>query len=565
MADEADDVWNPQEQVFHNAVREYVISLLLFMALYGISFIVTTKFRKRSERDDFYQADDDAWVYRISLWICTFTLAVLVAAVLLLPISIISNEILLIYPKSWYMKWLNSSLIHGLWNHVFLFSNLSLFILMPFAYFFTESEGFMGSKKGIMARVYETFVVLFLLGVLVVGLVWVASALLDQDTASRESLLNFWNFYLPYLYSCISLLGVLLLLVCTPLGFARLFTVVGQLLVKPRSSEPGLYYHVTKWSPHLVVLDVLNNRLDFMTNIEEDIYSAKFEEDNLLRKLKDKLSPISLPVKQDLRKRLLEVQTERKKLERRQKASVWQRNLGYPLVMLLLLAMTGIAVFIVSIHTLGLLFGGAALPVGVQDIGLGQASLSMFGVLGASVEIILILYLMVASVVGFYSVPLFSRIRPTKANTPMTMVIANCLVLLIMSSALPVLSRTIGITHFDLLGYFGRFNWLGNFYIVLLYNVVFAVGTGLCLVKKFTVSVRRELYARLRMYSPVTRRRQSRTESMSSSVSHTANGISSTMAASANPANDAAATMATGSNSTNENLSNGTAHSIKSD
>ncbi|KAI8513572.1 Limb region 1 -like protein [Branchiostoma belcheri] len=373
MAEEsADDVWNPQEQVFHNAVREYVISLLLFMALYGISFIVTTKFRKRSERDDFYQADDDAWVYRISsetrdrsslldsesdffargvnlveavyirahrptlnrdggqhklsgtydpllrshvsdvtfqeLWICTFTLAVSAAAVLLLPISIISNEILLIYPKSWYMKWLNSSLIHGLWNHVFLFSNLSLFILMPFAYFFTESEGFMGSKKGIMARVYETFVVLFLLGVLVVGLVWVASALLDQDTASRESLL-----------------------ICTPLGFARLFTVVGQLLVKPR----------------------------FMTNIEEDIYSAKFEEDNLLRKLKDKLSPISLPDKQDLRKRLLEVQTERKKLERRQKASAWQRNLGYPLVMLLLLALTGTAVFIVSIHTLGLLFGEA--------------------------------------------------------------------------------------------------------------------------------------------------------------------------------------------------------------
>ncbi|KAI8513574.1 Limb region 1 -like protein [Branchiostoma belcheri] len=205
---------------------------------------------------------------------------------------------------------------------------------------------------------------------------------------------------------------------------------------------------------------------------------------------------------------------------------------------------------------------GTVLILG-KDIGLGQASLSMFGVLGASVEIVLILYLMVASVVGFYSVPLFSRIRPTKASTPMTMVIANCLVLLTMSSALPVLSRTIGITHFDLLGYFGRFNWLGNFYIVLLYNVVFAVGTGLCLVKKFSVSVRRELYARLRMYSPVTRRRQSRTESMS--VAHTANGMTATMAASLNPANETGAATATGSNSTNENLSNGTAHSIKSD
>ncbi len=35
----------------------------------------------------------------------------------------------------------------GLWNLVFLFSNLSLVFLMPFAYFFTESEGFAGSKK----------------------------------------------------------------------------------------------------------------------------------------------------------------------------------------------------------------------------------------------------------------------------------------------------------------------------------------------------------------------------------------------------------------------------------
>lgn len=38
----------------------------------------------------------------------------------------------------------------GLWNLVFLFSNISLVFLMPFAYFFTESEGFVGSKKVIM-------------------------------------------------------------------------------------------------------------------------------------------------------------------------------------------------------------------------------------------------------------------------------------------------------------------------------------------------------------------------------------------------------------------------------
>lgn len=50
-----------------------------------------------------------------------------------------------------------------------------------------------------------------------------------------------------------------------------------------------------------------------------------------------------------------------------------------------------------------------------------------------------------------------------------------------------------GITRFDLLGDFGRFNWLGNFYIVLSYNLLFAVVTTLCLVRKFTSAVREEL------------------------------------------------------------------------
>ncbi|XP_009960010.1 PREDICTED: protein LMBR1L-like, partial [Leptosomus discolor] len=163
--------------------------------------------------------DEDAAVNRIALGLCTFTLAVALGAVLLLPFSIISNEVLLSFPQNYYIQWLNGSLVHGLWNLVFLFSNLSLVFLMPFAYFFTESEGFAGSKKGIMARVYETSVVLLLL------------------TPGRQSLYDLWEYYLPYLYSCISLFGVLLLLLCTPFGLSIMFTVTGKLLVKPRLLE----------------------------------------------------------------------------------------------------------------------------------------------------------------------------------------------------------------------------------------------------------------------------------------------------------------------------------------
>ena len=35
-------------------------------------------------------------------------------------------------------------------------------------------------------------------------------------------------------------------------------------------------------------------------------------------------------------------------------------------------------------------------------------------------------------------------------------VIANCLIILLLSSALPLLARTLGITNFDLLGDYGK-------------------------------------------------------------------------------------------------------------
>lgn len=60
-----------------------------------------------------------------------------------------------------------------------------------------------------------------------------------------------------------------------------------------------------------------------------------------------------------------------------------------------------------------------------------------------------------------------------------------------------------GITNFDLLGDFGAIEWLGNFQIVLLYNLIFGIATAFCLINKFTATVRQELCTRLviRMFS----------------------------------------------------------------
>ncbi|XP_045693770.1 limb region 1 protein homolog isoform X1 [Phyllostomus hastatus] len=459
---EAQDEVSAREQHFHSQVREFTICFLLFAALYAVSYVVITRYRRKSDEHE----DEEAIVNRISLSLSTFTLAVSAGAVLLLPFSIVSNEVLLSFPHSYYIQWLNGSLIHGLWNLASLFSNLCLFVLMPFAFFFLESEGFAGLKKGIRARILETLVMLVLLALLILGMVWVASALVDRDAASMESLYDLWEFYLPYLYSCISLMGCLLLLLCTPVGLSRMFTVMGQLLVKPAILE----------------------------DLDEQIYIITLEEEALQRRLNGRSSSAEHSAEPREQEQELEnVRALKTKLERRKKASAWERNLVYPAVMVLLLIVTSISVLLVACNILRLLVDETAMPKGTRGPGIGSASLSAFGFVGAALEIILIFYLMVSSVVGFYSLRFFGDFLPKKDDTTMTKIIGNCVSLLVLSSALPVMSRTLGITRFDLLGDFGRFNWLGNFYIVLSYNLLFAVVTTLCLVRKFTSAVREEL------------------------------------------------------------------------
>ncbi|CAH0702754.1 unnamed protein product [Spodoptera exigua] len=515
-----DDEADLREQIFHNNVREQIIFLLLFILLYLVSFMLIEKFRRRDSEDYFTGDEDEVKVYRISLWLCTFALAVSLGSALLLPVSIVSNEVLILYPNSYYVKWLNSSLIQGLWNHVFLFSNLSMFVFLPFAYLFSESSGFPGCR-GLKGRVYETFIVLALLGVAMLGLAYVISAWLEGDSSSIDALLNLWT-YLPFLYSCVSFVGVLMLLVFTPLGFVRLFGVVGGVLVKPQ----------------------------FLRDLNEEYYVYSFEEDTIRRRINNAVSTgvgyispepmypdrgdISAPLDADvsitkdsqraavkrgketpllrlrngalqagLNDRLHRVVAMRKEVEGQRKTSSLQRNVVYPLAMLLLLALTTITVLMVLQNTLELLIGIKALPLSTRQFTLGIASLSKLGCAGAVLEAFLIVYLYAASLTGLGTPLRALRLLPRARRTPLARIIAHCTLLLAYSTAHPLLVKMLGITNFDLLGEFGRIEWLGNFKLVLLYNAIFAGTVTLCLVSKFTASVRRELYNRFRRIADV--------------------------------------------------------------
>ncbi|KAF7995385.1 hypothetical protein HCN44_006492 [Aphidius gifuensis] len=499
-----DDDADLREQLFHNTVRENIIFLLLFLILCTSSYALIARFRRKDREDYFSVDEDEATVYRISLWLCTVALAVSVGATLLLPISIASNEVLIIYPNSYYVQWLNSSLIQGLWNHVFLFSNLSLFVFLPFAYLFTESEGFVGYKKGVKARVCETITVLVLLGTLVFGMTYVLSALIDYQKSSLHTLLNLWSYYLPFLYSCVSFVGVVMLLLCTPVGFVRLFGVVGSCLVKPQ----------------------------FLRNLDEEFFAYRLEEDCIKRRLDHAkatgnsyvspmpMSPASCNIMPDddekllnpnpslmilrngalqrgLTERYQDVKKKRKLLDKQRRTWWVRRTLVYPLSMLALFILSTTTALLAVQNTIELLIGIKALPLSTRQFTLGISSLSKLGPIGAAVEVVVILYLAATSAIGLYTLPGVKNVKPHVSSTPLTHLIANCVLLLVLSSALPLLSRILGMTNFDLLGDFGRIEWLGNFKLVLFYNIIFATAAIGCLTTKFTATVRNEIYNRL--------------------------------------------------------------------
>ncbi|CAB0037681.1 unnamed protein product [Trichogramma brassicae] len=376
---------DPREQLFQNTIREYTICLLLFLILYTLSYILINRLRPG--------------VYRISLWLCATALAISIGATLLLPVSIASNEFLLLYPDSCNVEWLNSSLIQGLWNFIFLLSNLSLFVFLPFAYLFTESEGFLGNKKIKIWRKWR-----------------------KMET----------------------------LKIC-----------------------PELYYD------GLEILDVDNDSSTSATELTPD--------DNTSHN-------------QMLNKRLQAIQKRKYELDKQRQTGWVRRTFFYPVSMLALLMFSMTTGLITLQNTLQLLVGIKALPISTSKFTLGISSLSKLGPLGAGIQVILILYLAVTSAVGLYSLPGFEKVRPELHSTPITHLIANCAALVVLSSALPLLSRMIGITNFDLLGDYGRIEWLGSFKLVLIYNVIFALTAIICSVTKFSAAVRNEVWTKLLIF-----------------------------------------------------------------
>uniref|UniRef100_A0A183BPM6 Protein LMBR1L n=1 Tax=Globodera pallida TaxID=36090 RepID=A0A183BPM6_GLOPA len=528
--------------------------MLFFLFSYMFSYTIIQYVKMRSDNDELYAGDEDFFVFRVSVWICCCSLSVSIGAVTLLPFSVLGSEVLERYPDNYYLKWLNASLINSLWNYVFMLSNLSLFVLLPFSYFFIESQGFSSAafhlhvvqpfhgstpasvRRPLLARFYETVVVCSLVIIVLIGIadVFYSHLFLQPSYISLSLLSLSLSLSTPLLYSFASLFGVSLLLLSVPLGFAKMFDVFSEMLITQKTtirSNTSRYRSATTLNngdlpthlfkattpERLQALSCLRRDTKFQQFQQQKGYSSRVSAPFLRHRSVAELSSISTTngTGEVFRKGSVNYKQYAQKAHQRSKYAkidfgkcfharkrlhhllepikILLTLLKYPIIMLILLVLTVLTVSMVLLNTLQLLFGFRALPAYVQYMEQYRHTLGIFGALG---EIAIILYIMMSSLVGVYSVPLIRRLQPRRGRTSMTAIIINCVIILVLSSALPVLVRTLGITTFDLLGNYGRIHWISNFSLVWGYNLLFAAASMLCLVNKFTQPVRRELFRR---------------------------------------------------------------------
>ncbi|EYC45185.1 hypothetical protein Y032_0436g1434 [Ancylostoma ceylanicum] len=577
-----------QEREFHEFVRQQIICLIIFISLYLLSYWIISLFKSKSDNDSLYSGDEDYFVYRISVWMCSASLAISIGSIALLPFSVISSELLQRYPDNYYLQWMSWSLINSLWNYVFALSNLSLFVLLPFSYFFIESQGFSKNKNGIMQRVYETLAVCALLIVVILCLADVVLTLIS----SSVSLISITSVNLPLIYSFVSFAGVMLLLLLTPIGFAKMFGIVGEMTMNSISIPDQDDIVVNRLEKYCKERAEATNKYGKNNNIKingfdglSPFYSPASHGYSPLRLRSTRMSPngihgvgdcgdpyylfsssvyghspvsnassfssigadgdcdMSFPEKHQeangwskqressgwmngsarsgvVASQIFSSRCRIRGILRRVKISgvVWSdeqlrthfwtplhqkslrwcqqftRIVKYPAIVISLLALTGISLLMVVINSLKLMFGFRSLPVYAQYMEVHTRH--SLGIAGVIIESITIMYVMATSLTGLYSMPFVRALRPRRRRTSLTVIIINCSLVLVLSSALPVLANTLGITSFDLLGAYSSLKWLSNFKLVLAYNVLFAAATIVCVFSKITSPVRKQILKR---------------------------------------------------------------------
>jgi len=422
---------NPLYLQFNNTMSNWIVCITYFLILYSVAYLIMRYYRRKEE-----DSSENGNTLPFFLFTISFTISL--SAILLLPITIISKEIMYHFPSNYYVHWINQDLLLSLWNVIFMGSNISMFIVIPFAYFYNEAEGF-GKVRGLLGRIYEASTVLLLVAIIVGGLIYWSHQIISNNEQLE---------FLPYSFSMISTLGSLFVLASVSLGFTTL-TKFGFQLRAPFMTRNKMRSKIETLDLDIQVLHRRMNENSKKWNDEE-----------------------KETAKSQIRALRIEHAT-----------AVAYTNWTFFFWNFVSLSMTLINVLFPIYIILRVIVNGF-LSKGLEEI---YQIISLFmniqplqlqfqvGWIGPILETTGIAYLITSTFIGFYSLPFCNFLRPKRNETPVHKIAMNVAAILFLSSSFPITCKLLGLTSFDLLGFYNYSQYIKTSGFHLLYKAIFMI------------------------------------------------------------------------------------------
>lgn len=500
------EVVSQEAEQFYTEIRGLVVVFLLFAFFFTLAHLILQYFLSKSESES-KSSRADKIAYQIVLGICTFTLTIGFIACSLLPFSIVANEILVLFPHSYYIQWLNTDLVQDLALVINLGTKISC-ILLPLSYFLLISQGFHDNSNALSSRILEALFTLLFTYILIFGTTWslcnFISALYNLIFGSSQLLVEShfsvhpidfiqdllhthgWTSFLYYIFFqtimrsvefiqvATSLCGLCLLFICAPLGF---LTIGLRLITRSLQSLPDISS-----------ISIVNDRIERL-NIEALTYLDDIQTVMLLNPRELSIHLLSntnfqIPLAINGRFNCIEFISHRSsqldllrlellKLKRRSSRSIYTLIREclipslYGICIFLLILLLRLTEVYVSFNILTLLWNmilgmfedtkfssvswtGHAFNQLDSNFTLGLKPVSSLGHFGAAFQVSVIHFLLWISLWGFYSIPNARFVHPKPHRTNIEVIIFNISLFLILSMALPLQTNLLGLTTLTL-------------------------------------------------------------------------------------------------------------------
>ena len=197
-----------QRHHFDVVVTELTASSVFFLFFVVVGGLAVYWFQNRRptfSRETAEEAEQNTDDFEYIPFILTsLSMAVALSSIFIVPFTIVSTVIMQLNLRD--TEWLNSELLLFLWNLIFWSTNVALFLLIPFSFFYNEAEGF-SKGPSIVSRVIEASLTVFLVDLCLLGFLYIAS-----------SQLKMFNFSIMLPFSAISFGGSLIVLYVAPEG-----------------------------------------------------------------------------------------------------------------------------------------------------------------------------------------------------------------------------------------------------------------------------------------------------------------------------------------------------------